>query len=207
MTIFTLYLVRGMAIVIKENVHSGQIKELQKTISLLWLHHQLEVEENFPQQGYYVPWIMCLEVVQMVLGKNFCFSSNQTRENTDISFHFLASLLDLNLPKLCYLLLLRMVFKATILVNDVYVLVVVQLGVGLPWLDDIDRMFLQGVEVVWHPFIPNMNFEGLERHKHWVTISYNFLCQRLGLNEATCIQWCHDFIELVESTRFYDEGD
>lgn len=69
-------------------------------------------------------YILCMEAMRMVIGKKFFFSNNRTRENSDIASCFLVSLLDLNLLKLRCLILLRMVFKATILLNDVDVVAV-----------------------------------------------------------------------------------
>lgn len=85
--------------------------------------------------------ILFLEVVWMVLGKKFCFFHNKTNANSNISSQFLASLLDLNMHKVRGLVLLRMVFVALVLEEDLNVVVVVRLGVGIPFLDGIVKMF------------------------------------------------------------------
>lgn len=89
----------------------------------------------------------------------------------------------MNIPKVHCLLLLRLVFKATILIDDLDVVTIAKPGVGIPWSDDIDKMFRLEVAVERQPFLLNMG-DGLARHKRWAMVGYNFLCRQLGLIEV-----------------------
>ena len=73
-----------------------------------------------------------ISTIKMVMRQEFLENGNRYRVNTDITFQFLASLLDLRGSKVNILLLLRKTFKALYLDNDIDIFAHAELGVGIP---------------------------------------------------------------------------
>lgn len=100
-----------------------------------------------------------------------------------------------------------MVFVVAVLEEDLDVVAMARLGVGIPFLDNMNKMFQQGVLVDWQSFIMDIEEEKLARHRHWAAIRADFLCKWLGVVEVEGLQWYREFANLVELMSFYDEDD
>lgn len=59
----------------------------------------------------------------------------------------------------------------------------------------------------WQPFILYVEGEQLVHHQHWAGTGENFLCKWLGMVEVMGLQWLRDFVDVVETTKFYDETE
>lgn len=99
----------------------------------------------------------------MVLSHESLRNDKRYRVSTDITSHFLASLLDLGGNQVDILMLLCNIFKETFLEDDVKILVLLEqvpgLGIGIPFVDVVDKYWEQGIEsiVQKHPFLLDMN--------------------------------------------------
>ena len=67
-------------------------------------------------------------------------NGNRYHVNTDITSQFLAYFLDLRGSKVDILLLLRKMFKAEYLGDDIDIVAHVELGVGIPWADEMHKL-------------------------------------------------------------------
>lgn len=76
------------------------------------------------------------EAVQMVLGREFLRNENRYPVNTNITSQCLACLLDLGGEKVDMLMLLRKVFKEDFLGDDNTIVVLAEVGVGIPWASE-----------------------------------------------------------------------
>ena len=79
----------------------------------------------------------------MVLGHEFLRNDKRYCVSTDITSHFLVSLLDLGGSQIDILMLLRNIFKENFLEDDVKILVSVEKvlgsGIGIPFTDVVDK--------------------------------------------------------------------
>ena len=84
---------------------------------------------------------------------HFLENGNRYHVNTNITYQFLASLLDLEESKVDILLLLRKTFKSKYLGNDIDIVAHAKLGVGIPWAGEIHKLLEPGENVALQPFL------------------------------------------------------
>ena len=82
--------------------------------------------------------------MKIVLGCDLLENENRYRVNTNITSQFLASLLDLEEAKVDILLLLRKAFKVEYLGDDIDIVAHAELGVGIPWIGEIQKLLELG---------------------------------------------------------------
>jgi hypothetical protein len=70
----------------------------------------------------------------------------------NIASYFLVSLLNLRGDRITILMLLHKVFKETYLEDDVKFIVMIEQGMRIPFVDEIDKLFKQGDNVLRKPF-------------------------------------------------------
>lgn len=131
------------------------------------------------------------EAVWMVLGREFLWNENRCRVNMNITSRFLASLLDLGGDKVDMLMQLRKVFKEDFLGDDIIVVILVEVGVEIPWASELSKLLLpnQTMSVARQPFLLNLNAEHLTRHRKWARIGRDFLRKWLLLDEFPNYMW------------------
>ncbi|GLJ16523.1 hypothetical protein SUGI_0282270 [Cryptomeria japonica] len=84
--------------------------------------------------------------------------------------------MDLGEPKVKSLVLLRKIFKAEFLLDDLDVVVLGKARVGIPWPKDIPKLFKLGMELARKPFNLNLDNRSLEKHRWWAVKSHNNGC-------------------------------
>lgn len=117
--------------------------------------------------------ILMMKVIRMVFGCEFLTSTNRHQVNIDISLQLLASLLDLAELKVESFHLLRLVFKQEYLLDDIDIVVLAELGLGIPWPDDIYKMFEPKVEVARQPFL--LHLKVCRRHCCQIALGRTYL--------------------------------
>lgn len=106
------------------------------------------------------------------------------------------------------LMLLRKVFKEEFLVDDITLVVLAKVGVGIPWASDLSKLLLpdQTLPVARQSFLLNLNAEQLTHHRKWAWIGRDFLRKWFLLDDFPNYMWLEEFSQLMLSKEFYMEG-
>ena len=98
-----------------------------------------------------------------IIGHEFLRNDKRYHVSTNITSHFLVSLLDLGGRKIDMLMLLCNIFKETFLEDDIKIIVLAEQvrgpSIGIPFVDVADKCWEEGIGCIIHkhPFLLGMN--------------------------------------------------
>lgn len=143
--------------------------------------------------------LLSIIAIKWVLGWYFLEYEDRYRVQTDVCSHFVASMLDIGIPKPLILCLVKEIFPKKYLNGLREVIANTTYGGGILTVSNLRRFIEEDAIILWLPFLSAFHLQLQDEHFQRVTRACHFLFRIYNVVQFYDIDWYMKFRNLVFS--------